>query len=283
MIFYPGITDTLKTMTNLVAEPIQSSTATLGTFLRSHRERLSPSKLGLAPAGRRRTPGLRREEAAQLCGVSTTWYTWLEQGRPVRASASVLNRIAEALQLSRAEKLYLFEIARCVFPDGEEAAELEIPVGLKDLVNRMPVPVYVLDRQWNAVTWNGKAARLFRPWLFESQDRNLLRFVFLNRNARTLIVDWKSRAKRLVAEFRSDAGRHLTEPPTLRLVSGLQAGSKVFARYWSEQDVREREGGPRTFCSADGAMSTYSQVSLVPSINTDLKLVALIPQSQGTG
>src|ERR1700722_2028318 len=141
-------------MTTLLAAPIQSSTRTLGTFLRSHRERLSPSKLGLAPARRRRTPGLRREEVAQLCGVSTTWYTWLEQGRPVRASASVLNRIAEALRLSRAEKLYLFEIARCVVPDSNEAAALELPAGLKDLANRMPVPVYVLDRRWNRVAWN---------------------------------------------------------------------------------------------------------------------------------
>ena len=76
----------------------------------------------------------------------------------------------------------------------------------------------------------------------------------------------------------SDAGRHLTEPPTTRLISGLQAGSRVFARYWSEQDVRQREGGARTFRSSTGAMSTYSQISLIPATNTDLKLVALIPQ-----
>src|SRR5277367_5756112 len=131
------------------AEPLQSSTQTLGSFLRSHRERLSPAKVGLAAAGRRRTPCLRREEVAQLCAVSTTWYTWLEQGRPVRASASVLRRIAEALQLSRAERLYVFEIARCVVVDASEAGALEIPAGLKDLIDQMPVPVYVLDRQWN--------------------------------------------------------------------------------------------------------------------------------------
>ncbi len=265
-------------MPSLRAEPTPSSTQTLGIFLRSHRERLLPAKVGLASAGRRRTPGLRREEVAQLCGVSTTWYTWLEQGRPIRASATVLRHIADALQLSRAERLYLFEIAGCIVPDSSEAHELEIPTSLKDLVDRMPVPVYVLDRQWNAVAWNGRAAKLFRRWLVESEDRNLLRFVFLNRSARTLIVDWRNRGKRLVAEFRSDAGRHLTEPPTLRLISELQAGSKVFARYWSEQDVREREGGPRTFCSPTGAISTFSQVSLIPSSHSDLKLVALIPQ-----
>ncbi len=121
------------------AEPIQSSTQTLGTFLRSHRERLSPTELGLASAGRRRTPGLRREEVAQRCGVSTTWYTWLEQGRPIRASASALRRIAEAIQLSRAERLYLFEIARCVVPGSSQASELEIPTGLKD--GRSDVPI----------------------------------------------------------------------------------------------------------------------------------------------
>lgn len=260
------------------ADSVESPTRSLGNFLRSHRERVLPAELGLSHAGRRRTPGLRREEVAQLCGVSTTWYTWLEQGRPIRASPSVLRRIAQALQLSRAERLYLFEIARCVDPDSSPAPEFEIPTGLKDLVDRMPVPVYVLDRQWNAVAWNGMAATLFRPWLLESDDRNLLRFVFLNRDARTLIASWRSRAKRLVAEFRSDAGRHLTEPPTLRLISGLQSRSRTFARYWSEQDVREREGGARTFCAPTGKVSTYSQVSMIPVINTDLKLVALIPQ-----
>src|ERR1700761_2646930 len=114
-------------MPTLFAEPLQASIPALGKFLRSHHERLSPSQLGLSGAGRRRTPGLRREEVAQLCGVSTAWYTWLEQGRPIRASASALRRIAEALQLSRAERLYLFEIARCVVPDSAAAYALEVP------------------------------------------------------------------------------------------------------------------------------------------------------------
>jgi transcriptional regulator with XRE-family HTH domain len=249
----------------------------MGAFLRAHRERLSPKALGLPSAGRRRTPGLRREEVAQMSEVSTTWYTWLEQGRPVHASIAVLTRIAEALQLSRAEKLYLFEIARSPGSDENERCESEAPTVIKDLVNQMPLPAYILDRQWNAVAWNRKAAMLFRPWLIESDDRNLLRFVFLNRHARVLIVDWKMRAKRLLAEFRSDAGRHLNESPTLRLISELQNGSKFFAKVWNEQDVRGREGGTRTFRSTSGAVSTYSQVSLVPSVNTDLKFVALVP------
>src|ERR1700748_2865569 len=128
-------------MPTLFAEPLQASIPALGIFLRSHRERLSPAQLGLAGAGRRRTPGLRREEVAQLCGVSTTWYTWLEQGRSIHASASVFRSIADALQLSRAERSFLFEIAGGDDPLASEDDKLEIPAGLKDLVDRTPVPV----------------------------------------------------------------------------------------------------------------------------------------------
>jgi transcriptional regulator with XRE-family HTH domain len=254
-----------------------SRAQTLGAFLRAHRERLSPSTVGLVFTGRRRTPGLRREEVAQLCQVSTTWYTWLEQGRPVSASAATISRIADGLQLSRAERLYLFEISRPVVPAESEVRESPLPEDLKDLVERMPLPAYVLDRQWNVVLWNRAAARLLRPWLVESKDRNLLHFVFLNPAARDFIVDWSSRARRLAAEFRSDAGRHLDDAPTVRLISGLQNSSPAFAKYWNQQDVREREGGVRKFRANTGETGTYRQLSLIPSANTDLKLVTLIP------
>jgi transcriptional regulator with XRE-family HTH domain len=251
---------------------------TLGAFLRAHRERLSPVALGLTPSTRRRTPGLRREEVAQLCGVSTTWYTWLEQGRSVSGSAQALDRIAGALQLTRAERQYLFEIAGSHDPEKAEMNHTEVPADLKTLVSRLPVPTYVLDRQWNVVAWNRPASDLFRPWLIDSTERNLLRFIFLAPAARELIVDWNNRARRVVAEFRSDAGRHLTEPPNLRLVEDLLRGSRLFAELWSQHDVREREGGARRFRSARGKILTYAQVALIPCGHSDLKLVALIPE-----
>jgi transcriptional regulator with XRE-family HTH domain len=252
--------------------------STLGAFLRAHRERLLPAAMGLPNSSRRRTPGLRREEVAQLCGVSTTWYTWLEQGRPVSGSARALGRIAAALQLSRAERQYLFEIAGSHDPERTDAIPTAVPEGVRSLVNRLPVPAYVLDRQWNAVAWNEAARELFRPWLRDSDERNLLRFVFLNPAARELIVDWNDRARRVVGEFRSDAGSHLSEPPTSRLIEGLQQGSRQFAQWWSEHDVREREGGARLFRSACGKVLTYDQVALVPCGHGDLKLVTLVPE-----
>jgi transcriptional regulator with XRE-family HTH domain len=252
---------------------------TLGIFLRAHRERLSPVSLGLPSFARRRTPGLRREEVAQLCGVSTTWYTWLEQGRPVSCSAQALARIAGALQLTRAERQYLFEIGDSREPETMEMNQPAVPADLKTLISRLPVPAYVLDRQWNAVAWNRAAGELFRPWLINSEERNLLRFIFLAPAAHELIVDWNTRARRVVAEFRSDAGRHLTEPPTLRLIEDLQQGSRFFAEYWSQHDVREREGGARRFRSGRGKVLTYDQVALIPCGHSDLKLVTLVPES----
>jgi PAS domain-containing protein len=265
-------------MSSTIQPSDETRTQALGAFLRAHRERLSPQAVGLAVSGRRRTPGLRREELAQLCAVSTTWYTWLEQGRPVKASLAAWSRIADALRLSRAERLYLFELAQSPGPDSLAEPASEVPVELKYLVDHMAIPAYVLDRQWNAVAWNRRAAALFRPWLLEPADRNLLRFVFLHRAARSLIVDWNRRAARLVAEFRSDAARHITEPPTLRLIHDLQQRSRWFAKFWDEQDVKEREGGNRVFRNSDGGQSSYRQLSMIPSSNSDLKLVTLIPQ-----
>jgi hypothetical protein len=255
-----------------------TQTQILGAFLRAHRERLKPASLGLPATSRRRTPGLRREEVAQLCAVSTTWYTWLEQGRPISCSAHVLARIAGALQLSAAEREYMFELAQLHDGSRAEGGAERVAPDLEEWVRRASLPTYVLDRQWNALAWNRPASLLFRSWLGQGGERNLLRFIFLDPAAREMIVDWNNRARRVVAEFRADAGRHLLEPPTLRLVEGLKQGSRVFAKWWSEQDVRRREGGSRSFRTPRGAILSFTQVALTLCAHSDLKVVTLVPQ-----
>ena len=259
---------------------MESSQQTMGTFLRAHRERLSPAALGLKMSSRRRTPGLRREEVAQASGVSSTWYTWLEQGRSVSASKAALSRIAGALQLTHAERLYLFELSGAVDPEDAVSSPSTVPESLIRLTQSFALPAYVLDRQWNAVAWNRHASLLFKAWLVDSDERNLLRFVFLVPTARELIVDWKSRAQRVIAEFRSDAGRHLNDLPMLRLVQSLQTESRIFTRLWNAQDVRERQGGLRRFRSSKGKILSYDQVSLVPSGRSDLRLITLLPETR---
>jgi transcriptional regulator with XRE-family HTH domain len=249
----------------------------LGEFIRAHRERLSPLAVGLPPGPRRRTPGLRREEVAQLCGVSPTWYTWIEQGRPVSASADALARIAVALQLSRAERAYLFELAAQRDPaEPDAASSQDAPAALLRTVGLIDAPAYVLDRQWNALCWNDQAAGLFVGWLDGSNDRNLLTFTFTSLSAREFIVDWDTRARRLVAEFRADSIRHLNDAPTRALIDGLSAASDAFARFWASQDVVEREGGARAFNHPTLGRVVYDQITFVPAHREDLKLVMLI-------
>jgi len=259
------------------APPLDATPArALGDFIRAHRERLSPMAVGLPPGPRRRTPGLRREEVAQLCGVSPTWYTWIEQGRPVSASAEALARIAVALQLSRAERAYLFELAAQRDPAEPDPAAQDAPPALLKSVELIDAPAYVLDRQWNALRWNARAAELFVGWLDGAQDRNLLSFTFTAPGAQSLIVDWETRARRLVAEFRADSIRHLNDAPTRALIDSLSAASDAFARFWASQDVGEREGGTREFNHPTRGRLVFDQITFKPAHREDLKLVMLV-------
>jgi transcriptional regulator with XRE-family HTH domain len=248
----------------------------LGAFLRSHRERLTPDMLGLEPGTRRRTPGLRREEIAQLGGVSATWYTWIEQGRDVGVSPAALMRLARAMQLTAIERAYLFELSGKLDPEGPPEHEPTIPADLLAIVEAIATPAYVLDRGWSALLWNGAAERLFTGWL-DGPERNLLRYVFLNPAARKLIDNWPSRAQRLVAEFRADYSHHLAVAETRSFVAELQAASPEFDRAWRAHDVLEREGGERSFTHLRDGHVRYRQTTLLLARSHDIKLVVLTP------
>ncbi len=245
----------------------------LGQFVRAHRERLP------APAaGRRRTPGVRREELADRAGISATWLTWIEQGRDVQASADALRRLAEALDLTAAERAYLFDLAGRRDPRGPDPAPAEAPPpSLAETVAALGVPAYGLDRLWNATTWNAAAERLFPTWLGQGRQRNLLRYVFLDPAAKALIPDWDERARRLLAEFRIDYGRGLGDPRLRDLAEALRAESPAFAPAWEDQAVLAREGGERRFDHPlDGALR-FRQHTFVPADRPDHKLVVLTP------
>lgn len=247
----------------------------LGDFIRTHRERTTPASVGLPGGGRRRTPGLRREELAQLCKVSPTWLTWLEQGRPVSASGKMLARLAEVLRLSAAERGYLFSLAARLDPhDGADGAPAD--VALDAIVAAVDAPAYVLDLCWDAVAWNDAAANLLAGWL-DGPSPNLLRFMFQSAAARELIVDWPERARRLVAEFRADIGKHAEHPTVRALIADVARDSAEFRQLWRLQDVVGREGGLRRFQISAGQELSFSQVTLHLAKRHDLKLVMLLP------
>ncbi len=248
----------------------------LGEFVRAHRERLEPE----GQAGRRRTPGLRREELAAKAGISATWCTWIEQGRDVQASPEALARLAAALSLTRAERAYLFELAGRRDPAETPPPPIDAPAALSAVIQALDTPAYGLDRFWNACCWNAAAERLFHDWLGAGRQRNQLRFIFLEPAARRLIPDWENRARRVLAEFRADYSRGFNDARMRSLVETLDAESPFFARAWIEQSVLEREGGPRTFNHPEDGPLAFAQHTFTPAERPDYKLVVLTrPQS----
>ncbi len=248
----------------------------LGEFVRSHRAKLQPEMFGMDVGPRRRTPGLRREEMAQLAGVSATWYTWIEQGRDVSVSPSALTRLARVMRLTPAERAYLFDLAGKRDPRASlESEPGDLPKTLATAIAAITTPAYLLDRSWNAIGWNAPASQLFAGWLDGDGDRNLLRYIFLSPAAQFLIPEWPARARRVAAEFRADFSHHLDAPESRALIDELIAKSPVFAEAWEAHAVVDRQGGDRTFNHPVDGFLRYQQITFVLARHPGIKLVML--------
>lgn len=257
----------------------------LGEFLQVLRSRFAPEAFGFPAGSRRRTQGLRREEVAQLAGISPTWYTWIEQGRAVNVSADALGRLAQTLRLTRGERAYIFELAGRRDPLGAEPEDDAASALLTGLLGNIDVPAYILGRTWDMLAWNKAAAALFTGWLDKpakahEPPRNLLRFVFLRPQTKKFLADWETRARRITAEFRADCRTRLDEPALVLLIEELKKGSAEFSRYWKQHDVLERQGGQRAFNHPRLGFVTYQQVTLRPVDQEHLKLVLLKPDQR---
>ncbi|KHN49546.1 helix-turn-helix transcriptional regulator [Pectobacterium fontis] len=249
----------------------------LGAFLRALRERTSPEVVGLPASGRRRTSGLRREELAQIARISTTWYTWLEQGREVSASASALTRLSLALKLEPAERDYLFSLADVKDPQKQNRT-IPLDANVVASLHHITCPAYLLDGCWNMLAWNAPSEQLFAGWLENDPEPNLLHFMFLNPLARSLVVEWPERAKRVVAEFRAESSHYASTEAVRHVVMALCKESREFALWWSQQAVTAREGGERRFHHPLLGDVAYHQQTFHPAGHGEIKLVMLIEQ-----
>ncbi|NOT15896.1 MAG: helix-turn-helix domain-containing protein [Methylotenera sp.] len=255
----------------------------LAEFLQALRQRGAPEEFGFPAGARRRTQGLRREEVAQLAGISATWYTWIEQGREVNVSAEALERLATALKLSKSERTYLFDMADRRDPQAHMLEADTAPDTLMNMLASIQIPAYIMGRTWDILAWNQPASDLFTGWLDNASNDsrpNLLRFVFQHPSAKQFVVDWEMRARRLVAEFRADCRSRLEEPELKRLVNELSQASPEFERFWKQHDVLERQGGQRKFMHSKHGLISYSQVTLRPVEQEQLKLVLLEPKNE---
>jgi transcriptional regulator with XRE-family HTH domain len=261
--------------------PPEAQRVALAAFLRARRAHLTPAMLGLPPGTRRRTPGLTREEAAQQCGMSATWYTWIEQAREVSISPQALVRLARAFRLTKAERAYLFDLANKRDPEADSGVEdLAPPPVLMNALTAIGHPAYLLDRHLQALAWNEPAADLFIGWLDAegaATQRNLLRYLFLSPHSKALVYDWQDRARRVVSEFRADHSHALDDPMLRALLADLRHGSTAFASLWDEQQVLGREGGLRHFNHPRWGRVSYEQLAFAWTAEPGIKLIMHVP------
>lgn len=211
----------------------------LKNCLRGWRARLSPEDVGLPAGVRRRAAGLRREEVALLAGVSPTWYTWLEQGRPINVSSHFLDRLSIALKLDGAERLHLFRLTGIPAPEEARYRTPPITEGLKNCVDSVRTPAFLKDLRWDLLYWNKAAERLFGDlsWVPENR-RNVLQLLFTDKRHQEMFINWERDAKEAIAKFRLDASLFLEDPVFSELIDNLNKESKHFRTWWKEGQVR---------------------------------------------
>ncbi|GAA2313957.1 helix-turn-helix transcriptional regulator [Streptomyces kunmingensis] len=248
--------------------------AELGAFLRSRRGRITPREAGLPSTGRRRTPGLRREELALLAGMSATWYTYLEQGRDIRASDQVLDAIAAALRLAPHEREHLLQLAGRVPAAGEAVPESLAPEVAAVPQLLQPHPAYVIDGTYDVLSHNRAAEDMF-PCLFTGGERppNFVRWVFLEPVAREVLVDWEPEARGLLARVRTLAGGHPGDARYARLVEELHQGSPEVREWWPRFEVMARRGGHKRLRPPGREVRTYAYTAFHVAGNAEQTLV----------
>jgi transcriptional regulator with XRE-family HTH domain len=224
--------------------------AELRDFLRTRRARLTPADVGMPDAGRRRTPGLRREEVAVIAGVGVSWYTWLEQGRDIKASDTVLDAIARALRLDAAEREHLYLLAGLNPPvdDGGEP-RTGVPPELRRVLDAWsPRPAYIRDRYWNFIAVNDAARAVYG---FREADHNWLVTYFTNARYRAMHTHWTTAAAEMAARFRADAARFPGDPEFGRIADDLKTVSPEFAELWARHDVSRGHQAVKTLHHPD--------------------------------
>lgn len=250
----------------------------LGKFLRSRRDRLSPRDVGLVSLGRRRSLGLKREEVAQLAGVSLSWYTWMEQGREINFSVDVLNSVLQALQLSPDEKLYAFELCGLQYECHLDKDTL--PQSLMKLVDHQEEhPTYIQGRYWNIVYMNQCAYNLFQGLRdAPEQYQNILWYTFVSPDAQLLMDEWETQAKRIVTEFKVDCNKYMDDPFFISFVNKLRQKSIVFDQLWDQEDIQFTQEKRRTFNHPQKGKLTYHYHTLELVGVSDTRLIFYIPE-----
>ncbi|MCX5334146.1 MULTISPECIES: helix-turn-helix transcriptional regulator [unclassified Streptomyces] len=214
----------------------------LAAFLRTRRARVTPADVGMPPGLRRRTPGLRREEVAQLSGVGITWYTWLEQGRPINASAQVLDAVARTLRLDPPEREHLYHLAEVPYSSAPEAVAQSVGPEIQGIIDALePRPAVVYNTRFDIVAANEVYRTLFAVPLAQPSGRlpNALWGLFTAPDEHCPLMFRETELPVMVATLRAAYGLHAGEPVWEDFIRKLSAASPLFTRLWESGDVAE--------------------------------------------
>ena len=252
----------------------------LAAFLRSRRERISPEDVGLPGGSRRRTAGLRREELAQLAGVGVTWYTWLEQGRPINASVQVLDAIARTLRLDATERGHLFRLADVPGAAGPaDCPECPLPPEVQRILDAMPYPASVLTERFDLLAWNEIYAALF-PRLVQAPagERNTLLACLTGPACCGPVPEPDKYSATLVAQLRVSYGRHVGDPAWTHFIRRLEALSPQFAAAWAAHDVAQPGSHIKHFRHATLGLITVRSTSFAVAAVAGARMVVYTPE-----
>jgi transcriptional regulator with XRE-family HTH domain len=255
----------------------------LASFLRSRREATDPRDVGLIPGKQRRTPGLRREELAQLSGVSVTWYTWLEQGRDIGVSRNVIDSLARVLKISTTERDHLYTLTGLRIPAENIAFELVDPA-LAQLVSVLqPYPAAVINLWWDLLAYNDAYSTMLGDLAtVHPGERNLLRLAFTRFHSDGLLENWDGIIADLVGQLRTHLARYPNDPRGPALVEDLTATSSRFAQMWKEHGINRFQSSTVVFNSAEFGRLELNLTKLATADDESQQLVVYLPADHAT-
>jgi transcriptional regulator with XRE-family HTH domain len=264
-------------------EPDQLRRDELAHFLRRRRERIAPAEVGLPVGGRRRTPGLRREEVAQIAGVGVTWYTWLEQARDIRVSEQVLDALARALLLDPHERAHLFTLAGA--PSAATVTECDaVDPAVTLMLDRFgSFPAAVLNGRYDILAYNSAYTALLGDLeALPFDQRNILWLMFTSEAFQELLVEWDNASRRCVAQFRASMADHMSEPAWRCTVKRLQNASKVFSEFWEEHHVGATDNVVKQFRHPDVGLLRFKATNLWLAQGLGNRMIVYTPADDAT-
>ncbi|MBP2190477.1 helix-turn-helix transcriptional regulator [Nocardia goodfellowii] len=249
----------------------------LREFLRARRARISPAEVGLPVAGRRRTPGLRREEVAMRAGVGVSWYTWLEQGREISVSGEVLDAVASALLLSEAERAHLYLLAGLNPPVAVSHSRQEVSSEVLRLLEAWGQrPAVLRDRSWNILAFNDSARAVFG---FDGGQHNCLETFFTNPRYRAMPEVWAAAAPAVAGAYRADAAHFSGDSDFARVVAKLKAASPEFEELWERHEVAAPEQAVNALRHPEVGELYFETTTLTVAHHPEWSLILYNPQA----